>query len=51
MSAWLGDWGPFLILCGVGVLIVAGALVADAIGSHRLRVDLIVAAIRRGADR
>lgn len=48
MSAWLGDWGPFLILCGVGVLIVAGMLVADALGTHRARVDLLVALMRGG---
>jgi hypothetical protein len=48
MSAWLADWGPFLALCGIGVLIVAGMFVADAIGSHRLRVDLLVALMRGG---
>jgi hypothetical protein len=50
MTAWLADWGPFLILIGVFALVAAGAMVADAIGSHRLRVALLVSAMRRGDD-
>lgn len=48
MIAAIGPWVPLILLCAAVAALAAGALIADAIGSHRLRVDLVVAAIRRG---
>lgn len=47
MSAYI----PLACVVGFVTLLAAEALVADAIGSHRLRVDLLVSAIRRGGDK
>ena len=50
MTAWLADWGPLIILCGIFALVAFGAMVADCLESHRARVDLHVAAQRTHRD-
>lgn len=44
----MSDWLPFIFLCAVALGIVAGAFVAEAIATHRLRVDLLIALMRGG---
>lgn len=46
--AAIGPWLPFVLLCTVVLGIVAGAFIAEAIATHRLRVDLLIALMRGG---